>query len=292
MEKTRTVPKVKYPKEKQKLDTKTEAALMQRARKGLSPEERDTLRAIARIYDLPIMGIILLGGNPYVNVTGLDHKVQKNWLDKGWVKEEIPRCIQQPSKDNDWLAGFETTIRMFNQVAFDNAVKSISSADGKVTPSLINSLRKAYTVEFKAEGWASPATCEGIAYKYEGERGHKEKTELLRENVTMMAERKSSNRAKRAAVGCGLTSVEEVMGVDSGAVDTQFKLLEEEKEEKKGPKAQPETATGEQLLQIRQLLESLGEKYEERRFKNLSPEGADKVIQGLEDKLRGKEKEQ
>ena len=49
------------------------------------------------------------------------------------------------------------------------------------------------------------------------------------------------------------------------------------------------SASEEQLLQIRQLKESLEENYVESLYKDLPPEGADKVIQGLEDKLRRKE---
>ena len=233
MEKTRTVPKVKYPKEKAQLDTRTEAALMQTGRIPLSPDQRDLIRRIARIYDLPITGITLLAGRPYVNVTGLDDKIQRKWLDNGWIKEELATPIQRPNKENDYLGGYKTRIDMFNQQAFTEALKAVATNSKAITPEIIQALRNAYTVRYEWEGWASPDTCEGIAYKYEGPTGQKKPTKLLVENVTMMAERKSSNRTKRAAVGCGLTSVEEVIGVDSGAVDVPYEVGKEEKKEKK-----------------------------------------------------------
>jgi len=55
----------------------------------------------------------------------------------------------------------------------------------------------------------------------------------------MMAERKASNRAKRAAVGCGLTSVEEVIGVDSGVIEAQYEIEEEKSGEKEEEEEEP-----------------------------------------------------
>jgi len=231
MPEARKIPKVDYAKAKEKrakLDTAVEVALMGGARRTLTPQERDTIRKIASYFDMPIEGITILGGRVYVNVTGLDAKINQQWVNKGWVKSEISKPIQRATKENDWLAGYECIIRFFNQDKFSETIAHLAK-NGNLTPDIIKTLKDSFTVEFRAEGWATPDTCEAIAYKYEGEKGHKEKTELLEENVNMMAERKASNRAKRAAVGCGLTSVEEVIGVDSAAVDAQYEI--EEKEE-------------------------------------------------------------
>lgn len=52
-----------------------------------------------------------------------------------------------------------------------------------------------------------------------------------------------------------------------------------------------EILSDEQLLRIRELVEGSGGKYKERMYKHLTPEGADKVIKSLEDKLRKEESE-
>jgi len=241
MPEKRKIPKVDYAgkaekmrlptkAKKMKLDTATEVALMGGARRTLTPQERDTIRKVANYFGLPIEGITILGGRVYVNVTGLDAKVNQQWISKGWVKSEVSKAIQRASKENDWLAGYECIIRFFNQDKYVETVTHLAK-NGNLTPELIKALRESFTVEFRNEGWATPDTCEAIAWKYEGEKGQKKRTELLEENVNMMAERKASNRAKRAAVGCGLTSVEEVIGIDSAAVDAEYEVREEEKKE-------------------------------------------------------------
>jgi len=224
----RKVPKVDYAgKDKRvKLDVATEATLMGVGRRPLTPQDRDTIRKVAQYFGIPIEGITLMGGRVYVNVTGLDSKVNQQWISKGWVKSEVSMPIQRANKVNNWLAGYECLIRFFNQEKFVGVITQIAQ-NGSLTPELVNALKGTFTVEFRAEGWATPDTCEAIAWKYEGPAGQKKKTELLEENVNMMAERKASNRAKRAAVGCGLTSVEEVIGIDSAAVDVEYEVEKE-----------------------------------------------------------------
>jgi len=232
MPEKRKIPKVDYAGKgkKVKLDTATEVALMGGARRTLTPQERDTIRKVASYFGIPIEGITILGGRVYVNVTGLDAKVNQQWISKGWVKEEKSERIQEATKENDYLAGYRVTIRFFNESKYSETINNLAKV-GTLTPEIIEALKKSYTVEFTTEGWASPDTCEAIAWKYEGQKGSKTPTKLLRENVNMMAERKASNRAKRAAVGCGLTSVEEVIGIDSAAVDAEYEVKGEEKKE-------------------------------------------------------------
>lgn len=72
------------------------------------------------------------------------------------------------------------------------------------------------------------------------------------------------------------------------AIDMMVKM-KSEVEEGEAEKEKPKNDTGEQLLTIRQLKQSLGEIWQPRMFKNLSPEGAEKIIHGLEERLRKKE---
>lgn len=216
------------------------------------PEVRDLITKVANAYGLPIMGITILGGNPYVNVTGLDDKVQKKWLSNGWVKSEVSKMIQHANSKNKYLAGCEVTITFFNQQAFTEAMNNMVSASEAIGPETIKTLREVYTTTFRAEGWASPHSCEGIAYSYVGERGNKKKDKLLIENVNMIAERKASNRAKRAATSCGLTSVEEVLGTDSEVIDIpaeQTKPAPKKKTAKKEEKAEVEKSAENQLVE-------------------------------------------
>lgn len=231
MEKVK-VPKVEYAKGKEKLTPETEAALMQTGRRVPTPEERDKVRAVCRFYGLPVNGVTLLGGRLYVNVTGLDDRVNRLWLDKGWVKAESSKVLQRPSRENKNVAGYEVQIDMFNERAFTEGMLNLAKvAQNGLASDTIETLKKVYTVSFKAEGWASPESCEAIAYSYKGPTGSKVKDKLLIENVMMMAERKASNRAKRAATSCGLTSTEEVGSEEGQVID-----IEPEEEIERKPK--------------------------------------------------------
>lgn len=269
------VPKVEYAKvrekrEKPKLDSATQAALMRTTR----PEVRDIILKVAEAYGLPIMGITILGGRPYVNVTGLDDKMKKRYPSEiegrpVWIKSIVSTPIQRATKENKHFAGYTTEGELFNQLGFDEALKIIVQNGSPITSEIIKTLKEAYTIHFRAEGWASPDSCEGIAYKYEGPTGHKTKGKLLVENVNMMAERKSSNRMKRAATDTGLTSVEEVIGVDSGAIDMEFEPEKEapKKEKptaKKEPPAKKEAAGKEKVKEEAVAKEEPEEKFEKK----------------------------
>lgn len=234
-----TQPKIKYAgqgekgekKETRAVDPAVQAILM----RTTDPRVRDMIEKVAKAYDLPVHGITVLGGSPYVNVTGLDERIQQKWLSKGWIKAEASRMIQYATKENNHLAGCEVRIEFFHPKAFNEDLRMLREG---MTAELLKGLRETHTVIFTSEGWASPTSCQAIAYDYvfSKEAGRKVKGELLVENVNMMAERKASNRAKRAAVGCGLTSVEEVIGKDS-VVDVGF---EEAKEPTKKEDIPPE----------------------------------------------------
>jgi len=72
------------------------------------------------------------------------------------------------------------------------------------------------------------------------------------------------------------------------AIDMMVKM-KSEVEEGEVEEEKPKKAIEEKLLNIRQLKQSLGEIWQPRMFKNLSPGGADKIIHGLEERLRKKE---
>jgi len=191
-------------------------------------KERDTARAlikaIASEHNLPVYGLTILGGRPYVNVTGLDSKLQ---LDERKVKRVDYEMIQRAVPENDYLAGYvgivefeDTPERMklraeviteaLKQNKSFEEIKRIVEASGLTAPI------------YRDEGWCSPATAPAICYNYiydkQSQRKIADKEHPLIENVNMMALRKATNRAKRHAVGCGLTSVEEM-----GQLSTELK---------------------------------------------------------------------
>lgn len=227
-----TIPKVKYAKDGEsetkakKLERETQLALIQT--QTSNPTIRDLILKIAKIYDLPALGITILGGKPYVNVTGLDDKINKRWIKEGWVKSEVTTAIQEATKENDYLARYSVAINMVDFKLFKEILMAIASNNqGSITPELVREIKSSCTVPFKFDGWATPETCAGIAYEYTGPPGQKVKGKLLPDNVNMMAERKASNRTKRAATDTGLTSVEEMVGIDSGVIDVDFEKHKE-----------------------------------------------------------------
>lgn len=127
---------------------------------------------------------------------------------------------------------------------------------------------------------------EYVQYRY-NEKGEKEPNRFWREKPKTMIRKVALAQALREAFPedfGGLYTAEE-MPVDVELSEEPV----EEPEENEPEKIEPEKASDEQLLQIRQLTESLGKKYRESMFKNLNPQGADKVIEQLEAEVRRKE---
>lgn len=150
-------------------------------------------REIAAQEGIPLSGLTILGGKPYINVTGLDAKI-KALEERGLVKaEQIVEEIERPTKENGNRAGFKCTITLFDRKSFQEALQKIKSPSVEI----IRELKEAFTYRYQDVGWASPDSV-------------KMSTMKSLDFIIMMASRRASNRAKRAAVGCGLTSVEEM----------------------------------------------------------------------------------
>ena len=157
-------------------------------------------KEVAAQEGIPLSGITILGGRPYINVTGLDAKI-KALEEKGLIKAEpIVEEIERPSRENGNRAGFKCTVTLFDRKAFQEALQKIKSPSVEI----IRELKEAFTYRYQDVGWASPDSV-------------KMSTMKSLDFITMMASRRASNRAKRAAVGCGLTSVEE-MDIEPEAV--------------------------------------------------------------------------
>jgi len=167
----------------------------------------EQLQEIAKQENIPVTGITIMGGRPYINVTGLDVKLRNKCKEEKLQLAEISTStIQFPVKENGYLAGFHAEVLLFDRENFNKALAKITQAGTEE----ILQLKKIYTYRFTGEGWASPSTCEAIGFKYEYIQGKKTKTDILVENIIMMAERRATNRAKREATGTGLTSVDEL----------------------------------------------------------------------------------
>jgi|GEM_PF-2781774 len=185
------------------------------------PAISETIREIARAEGLPPTGITILGGRPYVNASGLDYKLRKKAEDENLVlsKVEVRPIGEEVSvnaegrKDPELTTfGYKGVVEFFDRTGFLEALKAVQNP----TVEVLKILREQFTYHFEDEGWASALTCPAIAYEYSGERGRKVRGRVLLENVRMMASRRASNRAKRLAVGCGLTSLEEVGYTEEG----------------------------------------------------------------------------
>jgi len=164
-------------------------------------------------------GITILGGKPYVNVTGLDTKVKGKCQKESLVLKSVKiiERLSEPTEENGFLCGRYALIEFFDKTAYTEAIQNCPN----LTIEIYQKLEETFTYSFFGEGWASPDTCEGIAYSYkktgqyyQGGKEKKVRDKLLIENVIMMAERKATNRAKREATGTGMTSVEEAIGYE------------------------------------------------------------------------------
>ena len=52
---------------------------------NIKKQEPPTIEEICRIEGIPVTGITIMGGNPYINVTGLDKKIVNLCEKHGWV---------------------------------------------------------------------------------------------------------------------------------------------------------------------------------------------------------------
>lgn len=206
--------------------------------KPLGEAAKKYMVAIAREYRLPIMGITMMGGRPYVNVTGLDAKVKEKVEETGWdfvgvELEPIQRAEVDPEKRR---AGFRASVVFFDKVGFQEALETLKSPT--MSKEILDFLDKNFHHRFTDEGWASIASI-------------KMSTLHSVDCINMMASRRATNRAKRQAVGLGLTSVDEMGAPDEGttlnaeqakAVEAEFSATGEEAESP-GAAADPEKKT-------------------------------------------------
>lgn len=159
---------------------------------------------IARIEGIPITGLSILGGKPYINVTGLDAKIKNMCKEKGWDFHEMTiQPIEHAVPENGNRAGYRATIKFFDKHGFLEALRTLK---GKaLSEDLLALLRESFMHSFSDEGWASPESL---------------RMSTLRNSdvINMMASRRASNRAKRAATGTGLTSLDE-MNVEIALAD-------------------------------------------------------------------------
>lgn len=181
--------------------------VQKRGNMTIQQQQAVMMEEVAAREGIPISGLTILGGKPYINVTGLDVKMSRMAEEKGYDYAGITTvALKEPTAENKFLAGRKSVIHMFDKMLFSKALNKAQNT----TLELVKMLREAYTYTFEGEGWASPESCEAIAYKYEGSAGSKKKVGVLVENVIMMAERRASNRAKREFTGTGMTTIDEI----------------------------------------------------------------------------------
>lgn len=152
---------------------------------------------IAAQEGIPVSGLTILGGKPYINTTGLDVKLRSKAEKEKLLHvgtEYIP--IQTAAKENGWRAGGWGIVKLFDKDGFEKALKEAGKG-GSISKDVLDSLKEMYFHVFKMRGWASPETL-GM--------------ESMRrpDHIEHMAERRATNRAKREATGTGLTSVDEM----------------------------------------------------------------------------------
>ncbi len=175
------------------------------ALRGKALEEAER---IAKAEGIPLSGLTILGGKPYVNVTGLDRKLDNLCREKGWELAGVEYVeIQRATRENGLVAGGWGIVKLFDKAGFLEALQHCPNP----TVDLVRELRETFTYAFKMRGFASPATLRMRAMHH-------------LEYIELMAERRATNRAKREATGTGLTSIEEMpIDVESqvGVVPTE-----------------------------------------------------------------------
>jgi hypothetical protein len=159
----------------------------------------ERVRSICEAENIPPEGITILGGKPYINVTGLDNKVKQR-CERECLEFTGVSLEDVTPEDAGSRKVFRATVTLFNAALF---ARGVADLGGTATPEAVAALRDAYTYRFTDIGSASPESVQMRTMKNP-------------DNIAMMASRRATNRAKRAAVGVGLTSLEEVSGTLPG----------------------------------------------------------------------------
>lgn len=187
-------------------------------RQPLSSELKSKILTVYQMTGIPPFGLTILGGRVYVNVSGLDHQIQQAERDgKFKVKGIYQIQLSEPTAENEYLTGYRAVIELEDDPKRMELRTQIISEALKVnkTEKEIDKILEVSGLlppRFVDEGWATPTTCQAIAYSYKFDpaSGKKIKDKILLENLLMMAIRKATNRAKRQLIGCGITSIEEL----------------------------------------------------------------------------------
>ncbi len=169
---------------------------------GLTEDVARAALKVAETERIPITGLTILGGKFYVNTTGLDTKLDNICRERGWVKKRVEAELLKEYEDEDsggYRCGFRGTIELFDKASFMEALDTLVKKLPKdqVTMAFVNELAEKFTYVYIDEGWA-------------GMQSVKMGTMKNKDFLRMMANRRATNRAKRAATGTGLTSVEEL----------------------------------------------------------------------------------
>ena len=212
--------------------------------KSAQKTDAELIQAAAAQEHISPEGITILKGKVYINLTGIDTKIQNKCENDNLILKEIVKIddLEKPTEKNGYLSGKYYMVSFFDR---ENYMKALAMIPNPAVESLDN-LRKTFTYSFYGEGWASPESTKAIAWTWKtgNEKEYdpwgkelevKVHDKLLLENVIMMAERRATNRAKREATGTGLTSVEE-MSLDN------LSTTEAEEEEAAGAPVDERTA--------------------------------------------------
>ncbi|MBA7634807.1 hypothetical protein ES703_42405 [subsurface metagenome] len=237
------------------------------------------LKEIALKERIPVTSLKILGGNPFIDVSGLDRKIQNKAEDEHLTVKEIgAKLIQAAEEENGYTSRAHGIVKYLDKIGFKESL-------GKLDPSTISreileKLEEIYTETYSDEGWANAEDCAAIAWTYKKVGDYtKKRDKLLTTNINMMACRRASSRAKRQATGCGLTSLDEAPMVNNQSADA----IEEQRK-----------ATKEQLERIKELktdklLTRTEVKLIEKELKNNPSEvRAEQIIKRIEDLVVGR----
>lgn len=237
------------------------------------------LKEIAMRERVPVTSLKILGGNPFIDVSGLDRKIQNKAQDEHLTVKEIGATLVQPADENNGCtARAQGVVKYLDKAGFKESLCKLDPSS--ITKEVIEKLEEVYTEIYSDEGWANAEDCAAIAWTYKKVGDYtKKRDKLLITNINMMACRRASSRAKRQATGCGLTSLDEAPMVDNQSADA----IEEQRK-----------ATKEQLERIKELktdklLTRTEVKLIEKELKNNPLEArAEQIIKRIEDLVVGR----
>lgn len=212
---------------KQKEESKSLVEFKKKAAEAWKGNYNDYLAEMIYEEGIPLAGMTILGGTPYINTTGIDSKVIKKIKGEGLKFSCTTKPVTVPvAPTSDSIFKYEATAIFFDINRFQKMFEDLIKAElpPEVFIQSLDRIKDVCTETHTRFGVGSSLSI-GIS-RNKGKDNHTEY-----DVVEMTVETRASNRAKRSATGTGFTSITELpdggLSLDDGGEAFNYSEVKE-----------------------------------------------------------------